>query len=125
MTTPQPPTLDELRDWHAERAGWKYIKRSFNEEEWFRTSPFGEVATHPFPPTLDGAASAMPEGVRFERHFCRTMNRWEWNAWHREGGEWIMLCDRHGWSVSVPDTGNEVYDRYLLAQRAHEAEVGK
>lgn len=118
--TPQPPTLDELRDWHAEQAGWKNQGRC----KWYNSRKDGIAATiydHPFPPTLDGAASAMPEGWWWTRDGGPTPNPQglllKWSAMQIGANRWGV--------VTVPDTGNEVYDRYLLAQRAHEAEVGK
>lgn len=49
MTTIDPHTapIDTIRDWLAERAGLEL---------------HGPPSAHPFPPTLDGAASAMPVG---------------------------------------------------------------
>ena len=118
--TPQPPTLDELRDWHAKRAGWVYEpeqtdgmghccsywwKYTISPKHGGRTySP-----THPFPATLDGAASAMLEGWGWWKGVDR------WRA--------IVAAREYEIGVCVDDTGNKVYDLYLLAKLAHEKEA--
>ena len=50
---------DELRDWHAREAGYE---RTADKELWKGPHGAFRAVKHPFPPTLDGAASAMPEG---------------------------------------------------------------
>ena len=120
MTTPQSPTLDELRDWHYRRKALADIGKPFSEMPWaeqhwdtdfMRRVDSKPWLLHPFPATLDGAASAMPEG-------------WDW--WRGEEG-WIAIGHNSNdvLAVYVDDTGNEIYDRYLLAKLAWQKETGK
>jgi len=108
-------TLDELRDWHARRAGWTYhpnlsgIGGGPNQHPatgavWTRGNE--SVWVHPFPPTIDGAASAMPKG----RTGARYMDYYN---------GWVWICGK----ASCYDTGNEIHDRYLLAKLAWEQET--
>lgn len=119
MTTPQPPTLDELRDWHAKRAGWVSEPHWLADEDdetlsWWKYTISKQHGgrtyhrDHPFPSTLDGAASAMPEG------WLVTCTKNNWSAW----------SFRHG-PVDVLRTADEKYDRYLLAKLARKKEVGE
>lgn len=71
---PQTMTCDECRDELARRAGWKHITEPTDEwdadtrsmtmypEHWIRESTHDVAYCHPYPPTLDGAAGALPEG---------------------------------------------------------------
>ena len=63
--------------------------------------------TNPFPPTLDGAASAMPKG-------------WDWG---RDMFSWV--ADKGTLGVSCRRTGDETRDRYLLAAEAVMKEAGE
>lgn len=103
-------TLDELRDWHDNRIGLKWVDEGDGHGEWHDAD--GNVCW-PFPPTLDGAASAMPEGWKLRR-LGWTDNGWEACA---------MLNAGH--IVSVCDQPTEIHARYLLAKLAHEAEKEK
>jgi hypothetical protein len=59
---PNTMTLDEIRDWLAERKGWKLDVLG----AWYMDLPDGnrKYSMHPIPPTLDAAAAAMPENYR-------------------------------------------------------------
>jgi hypothetical protein len=71
-----------------------------------------------YPLTLDGAAAAMPEGFKWERrgHLIAREHRIEvrWQAWNHD----------RGWDVTVPDTSDEIHDRYALARACLMAERG-
>lgn len=91
---PQEMTLDELRDWCAADDGWELFdkwRRHFIKNGKWRNS-------HPHPPTLEGAAKAMPEG-------------WEW--W-KVTAEWAAQA-AHTPMIRTPDTGDEITDRFRLA----------
>jgi hypothetical protein len=94
-------TTDELRDWHAMRAGW-----TMRCGQWRRDCPErGEYKyhpSHPFPATIDGAASAMPPDA----------------VWIRFAGEWRAFVDEI--EYAVVDTGDEIHDRYALAKEVLE-----
>ena len=101
-------TLDELRDALAEMDGWNRLERSNDIFEHKDTGEIhasdGEVADHPYPPTLDGADAAMPEG-------------WWWSR-YETGAEGVKWCagPRNGFaSVYVYDTGDKTADLYRLA----------
>jgi hypothetical protein len=76
-----------------------------------RTIIVGENC-HPFPATLDGAASAMPEG-------------WWWHKYHQTPRGLEYSAGRKGEKgyTFAPDTGNEINDRHLLAALAVQAEM--
>lgn len=109
-------TTDELRDWHARDAGWVNTGEQRKCVDyrmldlWRRNDASGEhsVLGHPFPPTRDGAASAMPAGVSVRVSLFRTLDEWAcvvmWNG--------MRLCA----------TGdNEIHVRYEAAKLAKEA----
>ena len=50
-------TVDECRDWLANRAGWESKHNS-----WWHRNLLGSVAQHPIPATIDAAAAALPSG---------------------------------------------------------------
>jgi len=68
---PNTMTLDEIRDWLAARAGCVKVKDSHGGDAWRHKSlmhdPYSNW-THPFPPTLDAAAEAMPKRWWYEVH---------------------------------------------------------
>ena len=117
-------TTDELRDWHAREAGWE----NHPDDGWCH--PDHEYILdrpHPYQPTIDGAASAMPEGWRWGRG-CRTRDHLI-GCWYASRS---LTCDqmatmRHHEitnalaQVHCLDTGDEIHDRYLLAKLAKEA----
>ncbi len=123
MTNLQALTPDQVRDWLAEQRGWKYEpsqidgmghqkdywwKYTISPEHGGRTYNYG----HPFPATLDGAASAMPEG-------------WWWHKYHQTPRGLEYSAGRKGEKgyTFAPDTGNEINDRHLLAALAVQAEM--
>lgn len=96
-------TTDELRDWHARRAGWEQRPLEAWELDFGQGLGLSQE-DHPFPATIDGAASAMPPG-------------WGW---------WLVSAEWVAQGVSTPfvrvtDTGDEIHDRYALARLAWEA----
>jgi len=103
-------TTDEIRNWLAENQ---------------HTSDRSVVDTrdNAYPHTLDGAAKALPEGMRCSRRF--TSKRWEWCVWkinHDDphNDDWIPLYS-NGSNVWCIDTGDEIHDRYRLAMEARKA----
>lgn len=64
MIDPNTATLAQLRDWLAERKGWKYIPHFGQAGPVWEHAETHRLAMHPFPATLDAAAEAMPEGWR-------------------------------------------------------------
>ena len=100
-------TLDELRDWLAGEDGWvdhTTCPDGWDSRPWKNHTTKASSQDHPHPPTLDGAAKALPEG-------------WEWSrangVWHG----WHDLCTKACGCVepSTDDTGDEIADRYRLA----------
>jgi SH3-like domain-containing protein len=64
---PNTMTLDEIRDWMAERKGWVKVKDSHGGDAWRHKTLMHDASSnwsHPFPPTIDAAAAAMPENYR-------------------------------------------------------------
>lgn len=106
VTNPTTMTLDELRDWCAVDDGWEF-RSSFGNHWWVRVADGGMDETsehHPYPATIDGAARALPEGWWWSR--CET----------EEHGKWWYAGRHKGFaSVDIPDTGDEILDRYRLA----------
>lgn len=105
---PHSATLDEIRDWLAREDGWVWEGGC----KWTNSRKSGINSTiyqHPYPPTLDGAASAMPKGWTWFREAFR-INGIVWSA-HKP-----MT------SVRVNDTGDEIAARYRLAMLARMAE---
>ncbi len=108
-------TTDELRDWHARRAGWVPETWPDGNVWWVKRDMDGNARTlgyHPFPPTIDGAASALPPN-------------WAWQR--SEGVWWAGQIGHDRWKcVQIPETGiggeGEIHDRYLLAKLAWEQE---
>lgn len=102
---------EELRDWHAIQKGWKNLGGGYWTPD---KVPSYRLFSHPFPQTLDGAASAMPEGWQWTRTWRNTAafsskSVLTWSAWTT------------GKSCEVFDTKDEIHDRYLLAKLAKEA----
>ena len=92
-------TLETIRDELAKLAGQGWIER-----EGCYDSIDG---CHPIPATLEESAK-LPEG-------------WTWQRWN---GDW-MADISYLTSATVPDTGSELYDRFLLRLRCEQAEKGK
>lgn len=113
MTSPIDPftsPIDSIRDWIAKHAGY-YLSQN---DPWpmviWKHAEKDSVGGHPFPPTLDAAASAMPEGWTWTREYLapyydqETGLRLTWRGFHDKYGSEYLL-----------DTGDEIADRYRLA----------
>ncbi len=118
----EPQTLQEIRDWFAARNKWNKpgtwlpktgdsktdaMYRKWALEHWWKA---GEAdgnlmvsLSHPFPPTLDGAHGAMPEGWEWER------SRFEWQSFKPTSSYSRMV------GPVVARTDNAAHDLYLLA----------
>jgi len=110
---PNTMTLDEVRDELARMDGWRQALRhrhASGVEQWCWERDGGDESfDHPHPATLDGAAAAFPKD-------------WTWTrdpSWYG----WPPGIRSHWNAVSVPDTGDEVLDRYRLALACRLAEV--
>ena len=128
-------TLDELRSWHAKRAGWVEpgapilrddgtytafaswvrITDTIKESAGFKSvtlAPSVHDAIHPFPPTLDAADASFPPN-------------WRWTRDYNCQSEWWAAFPK-GWDgeeyPTVPDTGDKVFDLYALSKLAWEQE---
>lgn len=106
-------TLDELMDWHARRAGW-----TMRCGQWRRDCPerkeYEYHPSHPFPPTLDGAASALPMGWEWRRKVApHDVERWE---------AYRCMPDCY---VELIGNGKEIEDRYTLAMLAWQQEAAR
>ena len=120
-------TTDQLRDWCAEDDGWTLTPMGARRQivhpdptatytytasvpcgpyRWLRDGVVHK--DHPHPPTIDGAAAALSEGWTWKR-YTDTDDGEVWAAW-RTVGEGIWVDE-----VNVPDTGDELRDRWLLA----------
>lgn len=117
-------TTDQIRDELAAKAGWVYEggpvwqwRQYVNGE---RVNHLDAVSDdHPFPPTLDGAAAALPDGwFPWERR--KGPHGLFWEAIHPQwrGGLNPHMC------VRVPDhgRGHEMEDLYALALACVRAE---
>jgi len=113
-------THDETRDELARMDGWNkpgvlyteedrgenfprdMARRSVSRSHWWRVTPNGEFEYRlddPYPPTLDGANAAVPEG-------------WTWNRW---GCLYRGYHDGAVVKVSDHGRGHEMDDLYALA----------
>jgi hypothetical protein len=111
----------EIRDWHARRAGWEELSHDAdgNATAWINETyaSCGVVLMHPFPPTIDGAASALPPNWSWtiERDYdasCSETAGMVWAAWSNTAKTYK--------EVTTPRTKDEIADRYLLAKLAWE-----
>ena len=104
-------TVDELRDWLAVDDGWTKRKATGhpimhpfppNDYKWFWDfkGTMG-IWEHPHHHTRDGAADAMPDGL-------------EWGRYPSLFQSWVAFRPGRP-DVEVPDTGDEIADRYRLA----------
>lgn len=104
-------TLDEVRDFLMWRDGWSHVLRhrhASGADQWCWERDNGdETFDHPHPATLDGAAAALPEG---------------W-TWWKVTAEWAAQA-AHSPMIYIPDTGDEIADRYRLALACRLAEKG-
>ena len=102
-------SLNVLRDWLAQDDGWKPVV-NFDTERWVRA---GErpIFSHPYPATIDGASSAMPEGWTWQRVLHRLNLEW----WAQHFDYHHAFRGRSELSISILDSGDEILDRYRLA----------
>lgn len=100
--------LDELRDWHAIRAGWEMRcgqwRRDCPERREYKYHP-----SHPFPATLDAADASMPKGV----------------MWERYNDKWEACGTIKVYEVWCYDTGDKIRDLYELSKLAWEQEAAR
>ncbi len=116
---PDTMTLTELRDWHAREGGCVFVPhRIFSDcpdlGKWIRNGR--ALEQHPFPATLDGAASAMPKGWEWGRGYAYPasgMARIRWVAFRWEP-TYLEL--------EILASDDEITDRYRLAMKAKLAE---
>lgn len=101
-------TTEKLMDWHAIQSGWKNLGGAYWTPD---KKPSYRLFSHSFPHTLDGAASAMPDESWWLKN-AEDGGPIYWFAFHRNS--------RYSYIV-IPDSGDEIHDRYLLAKLAKEA----
>ncbi len=108
--------LDELRDAHAKRLGWKYEEPFTGSDSlpWYNFKQDVGSISHPIPATLDAIAGLMPPNVRTFKDMPT-----------RDGGPvcYNAVDSGHLIIATVPDTGDELTDRARLAWLAWEAEA--
>jgi hypothetical protein len=120
---PNTMTCDECRDELARRKGWtwdaSFVWHGTGRGAWVkRGTPTDDTQTiewtivHPYPPTLDGAAAAMPEGrsVRVNQEPRHKLTpHWLVNAVdiHEDGGRGYVMIDA--------EAEDELTARYRLA----------
>lgn len=90
---PQEMAVPELCDWLAADDGWEPTTKIMHECTyigWGRGPLF--VTSHPFPPTLDSAAAAMPEGWSYTSVWsadndwrCNAVRASDWKTAHGSG----------------------------------------
>ena len=103
-------TLDELRDWHAKRAGWtQKIEGDFEDAKW--CLHHHSQWDHPFPPTIDGADASFP-------------NAWEWGRTPPRG-DWCAVSLARGITEQTAYTGDKPRDLYELSKLAWEQEAAR
>ena len=106
-------TTDELRDWHARRAGWVYIESRI---AWRHESLMHDESSnwaHPFPPTLDAADASFPPD-------------WDWSREYR-GGSVVWFASSMAEHPNTKrchtiGTDSKIHDLYALAKLAWEQE---
>lgn len=105
-------TLDELRDWHAFRAGWtQKIEGDFEDAKW--CLHHHSQWDHPFPPTLDGADASFPQW-------------WDWSREYR-GGSVVWFASSMAEHPNTKrchtiGTDSKIHDLYALSKLAWEQE---
>lgn len=122
MLIPDPHTmpLDAIRDWHAEHDGCVPFTLQSGAVLWQERGRGGVLrlrgnqGAHPYPPTLDGADSSLPEGYRWSR---RSNHKGvpSWQAWHVHDDADVPV-------LSTPDTGDKIRDLFTLGMLAKLAE---
>jgi len=136
---PNTASLEELRDWLAERRGWKLVTsgtffgtNSDGSKFPWRPTPdwplwhldkkeLREGSNHPIPATLDAAAAAMPDGWTWERAIeleadCELF-------WLGYPKNITRRCPER--LVRLLDTGDEIRDRYAMAVACIQAQEAK
>jgi len=104
-------TLDELRDWHAKRAGWtQKIEGDFEDAKW--CLHHHSQWDHPFPPTLDAADASFPQKWRWARGLY---------FWTADG---TARHNQHK-HAKIQDTGDKPRDLYELSKLAWEQEAAR
>lgn len=124
-------TLAELCDWHARRDGWNppgtmpertgdfsvdSAREHMARGAWWKIvgNDFQRSSEHPFPATLDGAASALPMGWEWRRKVApHDVERWE---------AYRCMPDCY---VELIGNGKEIEDRYTLAMLAWQQEAAR
>lgn len=110
---PHTASLDELRDWLARCDHLKDLGKPLSEMPWAeqhwdydncRWADAHKVHSHP--PTLDGAAAAMPEGCTWTRERSGIYSSLFWKVTSDTG-----IFD----PIRLPDTGDRITDEYRLA----------
>lgn len=140
-TEAEAMTTDQHRDWCAVDDGWKYLKGTdYVDPCWVKRGHKG--TSHPYPPTIDGAARAMPEvwdtwrtpGTAVCGHCAHQLSgsfppigsrcacaavrvKIEWYRDHPATGRSRMWGATAGDNLIAftADTGDEIADRYRLA----------
>jgi hypothetical protein len=119
---PDTMTLAEMADWCMHDDGWRHKPAGGNSykglETWNRFEGERHVAetyVHPFSPTLDGAASALPEGWKlFALEDVGPISGWSSSAVRHTGKTRQVFA--HG--------KDEITTRYRLAVKARLAAKG-
>lgn len=109
---PQTMTCEECRDELARRKGWRIFTMPSGVKLYLAPGKPDDADCQtdcPYPPTLDGAAGAVPEGWNWYRQIGPQDVYWEGrnDTYHH------ILRSRL--RVVVTDTGNPITDLYRLA----------
>lgn len=112
-----------VRDWHAERAGWRVLSEDLegNPTAWVNERFNGDPATgrtisltHPYPPTVDATKSVMPVNVCFRIEFQPGLHD-DWRGYF-----WSPTSAPHDIPLTRVRSGDESELRYLMAKMAIE-----
>lgn len=103
----QKMSTDELRDWIAYCIGWRRnILGGWDSPD----DSSKDQLLHPIPDTLEGIHLSLPPG-------------WSWDKYLDDAA--YSASTKYGTPISVLDTGDEIYDRFLLSALAWEKEGKK
>jgi hypothetical protein len=107
-------TLEAICDELATMDGWRKELRHVHADGkkqyvWIKDNG-EETFDHPYPATRDGAADALPDGWKWEKASSVWLSTWV---------TWIKGEPY----IEVPDTGDEIFDRYLLAYKVRKAQT--
>jgi len=110
---PNTMTCDECRDELARRKGWREAFRhrhASGVEQWCWERDGGDESfDHPYPPTLDGAAGALPEG-------------WTLRTLYQCDTGWVCSAMLNTANIrGLIDQPDELTARYRLAVACHVA----